>query len=97
MLADVFDTFRNTCLEHYKLDSAHFLTTAILALQALLETASEYHEHETNCKDLWLDGFSLELLRDIDKLLMLKKGIRGVITETVKRFAKANDKHMKDQ
>ena len=61
MLADVFDTFRRICLEHYKLDPAHFLTTAILALHGLLETASEYHEHETNRKDckLWLHGFRL--------------------------------------
>ena len=49
------------CLEHYKLDPAHFLTTAILALHGLLETASEYHERETNRKDckLWLHGFRL--------------------------------------
>ena len=70
MLADVFDTFQSICLEHYKLDPAHFITTAILALQGLLETASEYHEHEMNCKDckLWLHGFRLELLRNIKQL-----------------------------
>ena len=27
LLADVFDTIRNKCLEHYKLDPAYFYTT----------------------------------------------------------------------
>ena len=26
LLADVFETFRNTCLNHYKLDPSHFYT-----------------------------------------------------------------------
>ena len=31
LLADVFETFRHTCLEHYKLDPAHFYTSPGLA------------------------------------------------------------------
>ena len=46
LLADVFETFRNTCLKHYKLDPAYFYTTPGLAWQALLKTAAEYCEHE---------------------------------------------------
>ena len=41
LLADVFETFRNTCLGHYKLDLAHFYTAHGLAWQALLKTADE--------------------------------------------------------
>ena len=44
LLADVFETFRNTCLKNYKLDPAHFYTA--LAWQTLLKTAAEYCEHE---------------------------------------------------
>ena len=97
-LADVFETFRNTCLKNYKLDPGHFNTALGLAWQTLLKTATEYCEHETRRKDceLWPDEFRLELLTDIDMLLMAEKGIRGGITQAVKRYAKANNKYMKD-
>ena len=35
LLADVFETFRKTHLENYKVDPAHFYTTPRLAWQAL--------------------------------------------------------------
>ena len=46
LLADVFETFRNTCLKNYKLDPAHIYTASGLAWQALLKTAAENCEHE---------------------------------------------------
>ena len=98
LLADVFETFRNTCLKNYKLDPAHFYIAPGLAWQALLKTAAEYCEHEKRRKDCELcpDEFKPELLKDIDMLLMVEKGIRGGITQAVKRYAKANNKYMKD-
>ena len=96
LLADVFETFRETCLEHYKLDPAHLYTAPGLAWQALLKTASEYCEHEVKRKDCCKDEFKLELMTDIDMYLMIEKGIRGGITQAVQRYAKANNKYMVD-
>ena len=83
LLADVFETFWNTCLKNYRLDSAHFYTAPGLAGQALLKTAAQCCQHEKRRKDceLCLDKFRLELLTDIDILLMVEKGIQGGITQ----------------
>ena len=80
------------------MDPAHFYTAPGLAWQALLKTAAEHCEHEKRRKDCELcpDEFRLELLTDMDMLLMVEKGIWGGITQAVKRYVKANNKHMKD-
>ena len=57
LLADVFENFRNMCLEIYELDSARFLTVPGLAWEAALK--------KTKVK--------LDLLTDIDMLLMVEK------------------------
>ena len=79
LLADVFENFRNKCIEIYKLDPAHILPTPGLACQAFLKKT----------------GVKLELLTDIDMLLMVEKGIRGGICRAIHRYAKANNKYMK--
>ena len=67
LLADVFENFRNMCLEIYKLDPAKFLSAPGLALQGALK--------KTKVK--------LDLLTDIDMLLMVEKGIRGGIYHSI--------------
>ena len=78
LLANVFEAFRDTCLEHYKLHPAHFCTSPGLAWKACLKKT----------------GAKLELLTDPDMLLMFERGIRGGITQVVHRYAKANNKYM---
>ena len=80
LLADVFKNFRNKCLEVYELDSAHFLSLSGLTWQACLK--------ETDIE--------LELLTDYNMLLMVEEEIRGGICHSVPRYAKANNKYMKD-
>ena len=80
MLADVFENLGNMCLKIYELDPTKFLSPSRLAWQAPL--------NKTKVK--------LDLLTDIDILLMLEKGLRGGIYHSVYRYAKANNKYMKD-
>ena len=80
LLADVFESFRNTCIKVYELDCAPFLSARGLAWQARLK--------KTEVK--------LELLTDVDMFLMVEKGIRGGICHAIHRYAKANNKYMKN-
>ena len=80
LLADVFENFRNKCLEVYELDPAHFLSLPGLTWQACLK--------KTNIE--------LELLTDYDILLMVEEGIRGGICHSIHKSAKANNKFMKN-
>ena len=47
-------------------------------------------------KTLKKTGVELHLLTDIDMLLMVEKGIRGGICNTIHQYVKANNKYMKD-
>ena len=79
-LTDVFEHFRNMYIKVYELDPAHFLSAPGLAWQACLK--------KTEVK--------LELLTDVYMLLMIEKGIKGGICHAMHRYAKANNKCMKD-
>ena len=76
----MFENFRNKCIEIYKLDPAQFLSAPGLAWQAYLKKTK----------------VELELLADIDMLLMVEKGTRGGICQAIHRYAKANNKYIKN-
>ena len=80
LLADVFQTFRKTCMDSYKLDPLHYYTAPCLSWDALLK--------HTN--------IDLELLTDMDMHLFIEKGMRGGISMVSKRHAKANNPHTAD-
>ena len=81
LLADVFfENFRNMCIKVYQRDPAHFLSAPGLAWKASLK--------KTEVK--------LELLTDVDMLFMVEKGTKGGICHAMHRYAKANNKSMKD-
>ena len=68
------------CIKVYELDPAHFFSAPGLAWQACLKKTD----------------FKLELLTDVDMLLRVEKGIRGGICHAIYRYAKANNKYMKN-
>ena len=79
LLADVFENFRKTCLQYYKLDPCHYFSSPGLSWDAMLKM--------TNIK--------LELMNDIDMFQFIEKGLRGGTAYIANRFGEANNKYMK--
>ena len=80
LLADVFEKFIDTCLKFYGLDPCHYFSSPGLSWDAMLK----------------MTGVKLEKISDIDKYLFIEKGLRGGISYIAKRYAKVNNKYMKD-
>ena len=74
LLADVFENFRDKCIEKCELYPAHFLYAPGLAWQACLKKTE----------------VELELLTDNDMLMMFEEGTRGGMCQASYRYAKAN-------
>ena len=80
LLADVFENFRKTCLQYYKLDPCHYFTSPDLSWDAMLKM--------TNIK--------LELMTGVDMFQFIEKGMRGGVSYITNQYGKANNKYMKE-
>ena len=76
--ADVFENFRKTCSQYYKLDPRHYFTSPWLSWDAILK----------------MSNMQLELMTDIDMFQFIEKGMRGGISYIASRDGEANDKYM---
>ena len=80
LLANVFENFRKTCIQYYKLDPCHYFTSPGLSWDAMLK----------------MTDIKLELITDIDMFQLIEKGMRGGISYIANRYGKANNKYMKN-
>ena len=78
LLADIFENFRNICMNHYGLDPAWYYSAPGLAWDTALKIAK----------------VQLELLSDPGMLLMIESGIRGGIATILDHHTKANNEYM---
>ena len=78
LLGDVFENFRKTCHQYYKLDPCHYFTSPGLSWDAMLK----------------MTGIKLELMTDVDMFQFIEKGLRGDISYIANRHGEANNKYM---
>ena len=75
LLVDVFENFRKTCIQYYKLDPCHYFTSPGLSWDAMLK----------------MTDIRLELMVDIDMFQFIEKGMRGGVSYIANRYGKANN------
>ena len=80
LLTDLFENFRKTCMQYYKLDPCHYFTSPGLSWDAMLKM--------TNIK--------LELMTDIDMFQFIEKGMHGGVSYIANRYGNANSKYIKN-
>ena len=64
LLADVFESFRKTCLLYYKLDPCHYFTSPALSWDAMLE----------------MTNIELELMTNVNMFQFIEKRMRGGVS-----------------
>ena len=79
-LADVFESFRKTCLQYYLLSPCHYFTSPSLSWDAMLK----------------MTKIKLELMIDVDMYQFIEKGMRGGVGYIANRYGQANNTYMKE-
>ena len=74
----MFENFRKTCLQYYKLDSYHYFTSPGLSWDAMMK----------------MTGIKLELMTDVDMFQFIEKGLLGGISYIANRHGEANNKYI---
>ncbi|KAF0751118.1 Uncharacterized protein FWK35_00013909 [Aphis craccivora] len=80
LLCDVFENFRELCLDTYGLDPNYYFSAPGMSFDCILK----YTEVE------------LELLSDYDKIMMIEQGIREGLTQASMQYARANNIKISD-
>ncbi|VDO11952.1 unnamed protein product [Brugia timori] len=80
LLCDIFCSFRKMCLNNYKLDPAKYITLPGYAFDVM--------------KKLTRANLDLFTNEQVNMYCFFEKAVRGGITNTIKRYVKANSKFM---
>lgn len=80
LLADVIENFRDLTFKYYGLDAASFYTSPGLSFAAALK----------------LTRAKIQLFSDVDMFNFISKGVRGGLTNSVTKYAEANNRFMEN-
>ena len=78
LLPDVFQKFRNRCLENYGLCPGHYLSTPALSWDAMLSMAK----------------VELNVISGVDMYLFFGTGMGGGVSYISKRYSKVSNKYL---
>ena len=80
ILCDVFENFRELCLNYYGIDACHYMSLPSFSWDAMLK----------------MTGVKMELMTDIEQYTFLEENLRGGITTINHRKFTANNKYLDD-
>lgn len=78
LLTDIFENFRNNCLNDYQLDPVHYFSSAHFTMDAFLRYSDQ----------------TIDLIRDVNMYLLFKKLVKGGLSMVSKRFSEASNKYL---